>query len=517
VQLLAEYEADCNILNVVIAFSGPLSGGTLVFAGDPFASFTVQFPQPFDDYGSVGDDAYGDLFAWSPPGDEGIGYVVEPQFDINGRGADELLINAMGIAAVVSNVEAYFGLPLDLLGQTVYAQIHVGWNLCQCAVTAFDLPAPPSSPDNPPTASFEFSPASPQVGATVTFDATSSSDDVGIARTNWEFGDGGTGEGEVTTHSYATAGDFRVVVAVTDTSGQQDFAAATVTVTEPAPPQQRWDVYVHAHEDDWQLFLSPSPYHAYQAGDNLLFIYVTAGDAGQGSSYWIARELAAEASVKAIAGTGFLEGNATATFCYTASTQVCHDIHLWTYERTVSVYMRLPDSGVNGGGFPSTGYQSLGKLRDGNISSLNAIDGSTTYNGWDDLTSTLAAIINAYAPHDSTTMINGPDFDRDRQTTHVDICPDCPDHADHLSVADAVYAITIGAGAPWSRTFYIDYPIAWADSRYPANLDSANYDIKKQLFMAYNDRQKELTGIDEYAQMPWFWENCFQRDYSRTA
>jgi len=28
---------------------------------------------------------------------------------------------------------------------------------------------------------------------------------------------------------------------------------------------------------------------------------------------------------------------------------------------------------------------------------------------------------------------------------------------------------------------------------------------------------KELTGIDEYAQMPWFWENCFHRDYFRSV
>jgi len=35
--------------------------------------------------------------------------------------------------------------------------------------------------------------------------------------------------------------------------------------------------------------------------------------------------------------------------------------------------------------------------------------------------------------------------------------------------------------------------------------------------MAYVNTTKALTGEDEYSQMPWFWENAFQREYSRTA
>jgi len=28
---------------------------------------------------------------------------------------------------------------------------------------------------------------------------------------------------------------------------------------------------------------------------------------------------------------------------------------------------------------------------------------------------------------------------------------------------------------------------------------------------------KDWTGVDEYNQMPWFWENAFHRDYVRTV
>ena len=84
-------------------------------------------------------------------------------------------------------------------------------------------------------------------------------------------------------------------------------------------------------------------------------------------------------------------------------------------------------------------------------------------------------------------------------------------------LADAVYAITIRTGAPWSRAWFVDYPIAYGDARYPANLDSAGYQLKKDLFMAYNEKFLALTGIDTYAQQPAFWENAFHRDYFRVA
>jgi len=166
--------------------------------------------------------------------------------------------------------------------------------------------------------------------------------------------------------------------------------------------------------------------------------------------------------------------------------------------------MRLPDGDTTGGGFSSTGFQSLAKLRDGNISSMNTVDGSATYTSWPDLYRTVGAIVTAFAPYDATTKINAPDFNRTMQSFEGKNCNGCADHSDHLAVADALYAIAVTGGAPWSRKWYIDYPICWADSRYPVNLDSAGYQLKKALFMAYNNRFKEMTGIDTYAQQTSF-------------
>jgi LmbE family N-acetylglucosaminyl deacetylase len=280
-----------------------------------------------------------------------------------------------------------------------------------------------------------------------------------------------------------------------------------------APPVQ-WAVIVHAHEDDFQLFESPDSVYANQAGNHLLFITVTAGDAGAPSNIWLAREESMMASVRYIIGSG-AETNGSASICYTVTSTVCHNVWRWNYGTAIAIFMRLPDGDTTGGGFSSTGFQSLAKLRDGNISSMNTVDGSATYTSWPDLYRTVGAIVTAFAPYDATTKINAPDFNRTMQSFEGKNCNGCADHSDHLAVADALYAIAVTGGAPWSRKWYIDYPICWADSRYPVNLDSAGYQLKKALFMAYNNRFKEMTGIDTYAQQTSFWENCFQRQYSR--
>ena len=113
--------------------------------------------------------------------------------------------------------------------------------------------------------------------------------------------------------------------------------------------------------------------------------------------------------------------------------------------------------------------------------------------------------------------MNAPDFDRNRQSFEGRDCTGCADHSDHLAVADLVYAITIAPGAPWSRAWFIDYAICFADSRYPENLSPSDYQLKRDLFMAYNNRLKDLTGTDTYASNPTFWENCFHRNYFRVV
>jgi len=69
------------------------------------------------------------------------------------------------------------------------------------------------------------------VGATVTFDAGGSTDNVGIVSYEWDFGDGASGAGKTATHEYTSAGTYTVTLTVKDAAGNQATNTIVVTVT----------------------------------------------------------------------------------------------------------------------------------------------------------------------------------------------------------------------------------------------------------------------------------------------
>ncbi|MFQ5838746.1 MAG: PKD domain-containing protein [Thermoplasmata archaeon] len=86
----------------------------------------------------------------------------------------------------------------------------------------------------PPVASFTFDPPEPIIGETVTFDASDSYDPDGtIVSFVWDFGDGTTGSGSTTTHSYDVAATYTVTLTVTDDDGLADSVSHDVTVNPP--------------------------------------------------------------------------------------------------------------------------------------------------------------------------------------------------------------------------------------------------------------------------------------------
>jgi PKD repeat protein len=86
---------------------------------------------------------------------------------------------------------------------------------------------------NEPPVSDPNGPYSAQVGETITFDGSGSTDpDGSIASYAWAFGDGSTGTGVNPTHAYATAGTFTVSLMVTDNDGATNTASTTATIAE---------------------------------------------------------------------------------------------------------------------------------------------------------------------------------------------------------------------------------------------------------------------------------------------
>ncbi len=90
--------------------------------------------------------------------------------------------------------------------------------------------------DRPPVAGFTESTTSVPPGTLIQFDASTSTDpDGAIVTYSWDFGDGSTSVGITTSHSYAVAGTYKVVLAITDDSGSGDSAFALKTVIDRSP------------------------------------------------------------------------------------------------------------------------------------------------------------------------------------------------------------------------------------------------------------------------------------------
>lgn len=96
-------------------------------------------------------------------------------------------------------------------------------------------------PTNPAlVAAFTVTPASPQAFSTAAFDASTTTNNGTACLTAcsyaWNFGDGTSGSGMVTSHEFRTVGAVQVSLTVTDSRGAQNTSVRTVTVAASTPP-----------------------------------------------------------------------------------------------------------------------------------------------------------------------------------------------------------------------------------------------------------------------------------------
>jgi hypothetical protein len=102
--------------------------------------------------------------------------------------------------------------------------------LSRVRVFSSDMPV-----DRRPIAVAKASTSSVSMGEIVTFDATSSTDDVGITAYLWDFGDGAVDANPVVTHAYASRGTYLVTLEVWDTAGQNDTDTVAISVVNRPP------------------------------------------------------------------------------------------------------------------------------------------------------------------------------------------------------------------------------------------------------------------------------------------
>ena len=111
----------------------------------------------------------------------------------------------------------------------------------QIAVAAATPPPPTgttiSAAPTAPQAGFTISPTGPTAGTTASFAAGGSHDPnagASITSYTWSFGDGTTGSGFDTTHTYTHAGSYLVTLIVADSLGLRGSASSSITVVAAA-------------------------------------------------------------------------------------------------------------------------------------------------------------------------------------------------------------------------------------------------------------------------------------------
>lgn len=86
-------------------------------------------------------------------------------------------------------------------------------------------------PTEPPVAAFTVDPEQGTAPLTVNVDASESTDADGtIVNYAWDYGDGATGSGQQANHTYTSAGNFTIILTVTDDAGATDQTNRTVLV-----------------------------------------------------------------------------------------------------------------------------------------------------------------------------------------------------------------------------------------------------------------------------------------------
>ena len=222
-----------------------------------------------------------------------------------------------------------------------------------------------------------------------------------------------------------------------------------------------------AHYDDDLVFANPTLLHALESGRHAHSCFITASDAGAGMSAYVdGRERGIRAAYDTMRGARgtwsdrpMVLGNGVGV----TLTRPDDD------ERVSLSFLRLPDGGLRGIGYASTGWQSLAKLVAGELPALRTLDTGQPITV-ELLRSTVVELVVAYG---ATTVI-----------THEPGFADLPgdDHPDHQSVGRVVAsAVDAGAIDGGVMQYAVGYPAALR----PANITADVLARKLQAFASY--------------------------------
>ncbi len=201
---------------------GPYTAGLKIESNDPDTP-TLTIPVTM----TVLEPVNNADFSWAPPAP----IVGEPVlFQATASGTEPIAYAwAFGDGGTASGITATHA----YTSAGDYVVTLTATNACGVMVVTHTVTVvPPCEP--PAGADFSWSPVTPLVGEMVTFTGTVASG-TGPFSYAWAFGDGGTGSGAVVTHTYTVAGDYTVVMTVTNACGEvtATYVVHVASVCEP--------------------------------------------------------------------------------------------------------------------------------------------------------------------------------------------------------------------------------------------------------------------------------------------
>ncbi len=275
--------------------------------------------------------------------------------------------------------------------------------------------------------------------------------------------------------STAQCTDIASVVAATEYT--RDFVSPLQYID--AECAQNTTLTVWAHYDDDLIFGSPLIPQKLDADQCVRNLYLTASDAGMGVEHAYQRESGLRAAYDVMRGSaGPWEDRAVhlRNGITLSMTRPADDPRLTLF------FLRLPDGGLDAGGFRSTGWASLPRLLDGSISEISTVDGGVAVTA-QALTSTF---LEFYAAYDPTTVLS-----------HMpDVALASPgDHSDHAATGSIVLASADAGSVASDRVIYAQgYP---SESQ-QTNLGGDELARKTAIFAAYAAHDSSLrcdTGL----------------------
>lgn len=248
----------------------------------------------------------------------------------------------------------------------------------------------------------------------------------------------------------------------------------------------RLSVYVVAHQDDWQLFMDPV------ISDDILnpqcktvLILTTAGDAGSGRKYWLARE---KGTVNSLLFRLSNKPNLTVKNKFVSIRN--KKVALTTVNNSSFYFLRLPDGGMEGKGFPQYNNQSLSKIRLGAIDCIKTVDSISTYDSFLQISQVINDLVklemrSSHITRTEDVTVHFPEFD------HT-INP--KDHNDHFNTALLLQSADVYRTA--KKYAYVHYETQHAAPK----LIGTNLFWKIGMFCVYHQTVLTLYGhstIDE--------------------